>query len=142
MRRLTTFLLAFLLLAASPTWAANELSVTARLLFSKAGEPELSVGQVEFTVTVTGTNYIRHVQNIGLSEEALTLGDMTPGGWCYFENLDATNFVEIRGATGETDLVKMKAGEFSLLRMSADASAPYVIADTATVDLLVACFEN
>ena len=52
------------------------------------------------------------------------------------QNLDATNFVEIRDATGTGNLVKLLAGDPPFVfRLSADATAPYAIADTGTCNV-------
>jgi hypothetical protein len=121
---------------------ANELTLSASFSFDKSGGDSFDERVSELTVTVTGGNAIRHVQSVGTSEEAIVLGDVTPGGWCFVENLDATNFVEIRSGTGATDLIRLKAGEFALFRMSADASAPYAIADSSSCDVLFLLMED
>ena len=99
-------------------------------------------GKTAVSVSVTGTNALSHIQNIGTAEEAIVLGEVVPGGYCYIENLDATNFVSIRQATGAADLIRLKAGECCLFRMDADASAPFAIADTAACDVLFVLLED
>jgi len=114
---------------------ANELTVTISLSYEKGND------LIEFTKTVqsdvAGDNTLRHVQNIGTSEEAITLGDVSAGGYWLFYNLDSTNFVEIRQATGIADLIRLDAGDITIFRLTDDATAPFGIADTAAINLLV-----
>ncbi len=112
---------------------ANEATVTTSLQFAK-GTVDLTLSDAALTFDVTGTRYIRGVQSVGFSaEEALDMGDITDPGWAYFRNLDATNFVEIARATGESALIRLNAGESCCFRLI--ATAPFVQADTGSVDL-------
>lgn len=110
---------------------ANELSVTIKFSFSKGG---VKLQPDDFTddITVAGDNALHHVQNIGITEEAITLGDVVAGGYWLVRNLDATNFVELRSGTGAgNDILKLKPGEAQLIRFGTDVTAPFAIADTA-----------
>ena len=114
---------------------ANELVVSASLKFEKTGgSVDGAFGGIQ--INVTGDNCIRHVQAVGTSEEALSLGDVAAGGYWLFKNLDSTNYMEIRQGTGIADLVRINAGEIALFRLASDATAPFVIANTASVNLL------
>ena len=83
-----------------------------------------------------------NTQTVGITEEAILLGDVAVGGVWFVQNLDSTNFVEIRAGTGLTDLIKIKAGEWAIFRTSTDATAPFAIADTAPVQVRFLRFEN
>lgn len=115
---------------------ANELVLNLRAVFTKSGEsitfPDTNAQEIE--ITVSGTRYLVNRQSVGTSEEALELGDLSTGGYLIGVNRDATNYMEIRSGTGATDLVKLKAGEVCCFRVSGDAAAPYVIANTAAVE--------
>lgn len=63
------------------------------------------------------------------AEEALPLGDVGTIGWCFFQNLDATNFVTLYMATGHTVGLKFLPGEGYHFRLN--ATAPFAKADTA-----------
>jgi hypothetical protein len=116
---------------------ADELTLRIYLSYvdSSTGDEYKWPHSEEFTIDVTGTQWISHVQEIGTSEEAIELGEIATGGYFIAKNLDDTNFVEIRPGTGETDMVKLLPGESCLFRFSGDAAAPYAIADTAAVQL-------
>lgn len=112
---------------------ASEIEVRGRLSFSKSG----AAGGMDAagTFTLTGTKYQRGRQNVGTSEEALILGDAAAGGWVFIKNLDATNYVSLRSATGATDFIRINAGEFAMFRLHASSSAPFIIANTAAVEI-------
>ena len=114
---------------------ANEISVTIKITFAKGTLPTVTRNPSALSVDMTGTQFVAGVQSIGTAEEALDLGDMgaLTLGWMYCKNLDGTNFVEIRPATATADLIKLKAGEFALFRLT--SNTPYAIADTAACEL-------
>lgn len=116
---------------------ASELTLQGlHITLSKANVPGVDITISSIQPTVTGTQYMDNVQNIGFAaEEALLLGDVAPGGYCFFQNMDATNFVSLRQGTGTTNFIKLLAGEWACFRMSADSSAPFAIADTGAVNL-------
>ncbi len=113
---------------------ANEITLSA--IFKAAfGSSSILERVTDLSIDMTGSQVIHNIQTVATSEEVLLLGDVGVGGWLFAVNRDATNWVAIRGASGETDLVKMLAGEFALFRVHGDASTPYVIADTASCEL-------
>lgn len=113
---------------------ANELTLSGlTIAFSKSNCPPVNFSPTSISPTVAGTQWMDNVQLIGTSEEAILLGDVAAGGYCFFQNMDATNFVTIRAASGAADLVKLLAGEWCVFRMA--ASAPFAIADTGSCNL-------
>jgi hypothetical protein len=85
----------------------------------------------------TGVKYQKHVQNIGTSEEAIDLGEVTSLGYCLAINLDNTNYVELRSATGAgNDIIKLPAkGGLALFHWGSDVSAPFAVANTAACNV-------
>ena len=115
---------------------ANELSLSnLTVSFSKTGSPTVYFKPSTITPTVAGTQVMDNVQNIGLSEEAILMGDVAAGGYWFVQNLDAANFVQLRQATGATAFCKLLAGEWAIFRASADMTAPFAIADTGACDV-------
>jgi len=96
-----------------------------------------------FISTMSGLNSIQHVQNVGQTEEAILLGDVTPGGVMLVVNLDTTsgNYVEIRPNTGVADLIQVGTGEFAFFRLTDDA-VPYAISNNATSEVLFILIED
>lgn len=115
---------------------ANEITLTARLRFQD-GDLDDEVRVDGLQVSVSGSIMFHNVQSVATTQEALSLGDAGTGGYVMLVNRDATNFVEVRQATGASDLIRLKAGEVALFRLSPDATAPFVIADTASCNLEV-----
>lgn len=112
---------------------ANEVKITASLLFVKGNVKQISRAVTDLLVTVSGEKYTQIVQAITVSEIALDLGDVGTPGWCWMKNLDATNYVSIKPATGVAKMMKLLAGETALFRM--EASDPFAEANTGTVNL-------
>lgn len=112
---------------------ANELTVSASIRYTKSG---VSVNTDDFgasgvQIDVSGSEYLEGIQVVGTTEEAQLVGsDMATPGYVLLKNLDSTNFVKVRAASGGTDVIKLKAGEVAMFRLA--ATGPYMIADTAS----------
>ena len=123
---------------------ANELTLQIKATYAKSGAevtfPDLA--KQVLLVTVTGTRFIQMRQSVGTSEEALELGDIATGGYCIMVNRDATNYMEVRSGTGATDLIRLNAGEVAVFRISGDSTAPFVIANTAAVEIEYFLLQN
>jgi len=121
---------------------ADELTLTMAFKYVKGNVTLQPTGKTAVSISVSGTNVLYHIQNVGTSEEAITLGDVTPGGQTYIENLDATNFFSLRQGTGTTNVLRWLAGEGSIFRFDSATTAPFAIADTAACDVLFVLLEN
>jgi len=107
---------------------ANELSVSARISFSKSNA-RVSRSDTEL-IDVTGSEFTHQVQVIGTTEEQIEQGaDVGTPGYLWIKNLDATNYVEIGSTTGVYD-IKLKAGEIALYRHN--SATIYAKANTAS----------
>ncbi len=112
---------------------ADELTIRATLSFTKnSTNVELSAGPSDFDVT--GTNAMKHRQEIGTSEEAVTIGNVAAGGYILVVNRDATNYVTLRPGSGLTDLIRLEAGDFALFRLD-DSATLYALANTAACEI-------
>lgn len=97
---------------------ANEITVTLSLRASKSPltvEPTTKT----FNADMSGTDYASGTQIIGSSEEAISIGEVTTPGWCYFENLDTTNSIHIRAATGVANGITLLPGKACLFYAAA-----------------------
>jgi hypothetical protein len=109
---------------------ANELNLNASLSFVKnAAQVQRNINS---SLTVTGNSIVQAVQNIGTADETLALGDISTIGYVFFHNLDGTNYIQI-GSDGALYPLKLKAGEWALLRWN--AAAIHAKANTAACDL-------
>lgn len=99
---------------------ANELQVAGSISFTPAAGATLAEDFARAYFTVSGVSGIGNIISVGTSDESLALGDISTIGWVYFRNLDATNFISI-GSDGTLYPIKLKAGEFALMRWNAAA---------------------
>lgn len=94
-------------------------------------------------VTVATKKSMVTVQSVGTSEEALLLGDITSRGTCVLVNLDPTNYIEVKVATGGAIFAKLfpkgsTAGvNFCVVHLGSGAQSPFVIANTASCDMAI-----
>lgn len=114
---------------------ANEITIDCAFVFEKGvvriTGPELG----EINIDVAGSEFVHHIQSIGTSEEAIYMGaDIGTPGLAIFKNLDTTNYVSIRRATGEGAFMRIYPGKYAIIPYLA-ATAPYAIADTAACRL-------
>ena len=115
---------------------ADEITLSGlTIAFVKTASPSISVTVGSITPDVAGTQYMDNVQNIGVTEEAILLGDVAPGGYWFVQNMDVTNFVQLRQATGAAAFCKLLAGEWAIFRASVDMTAPFAIADTGACNV-------
>jgi hypothetical protein len=109
---------------------ANELTLNGSLEYHDSDGTEISIDIANLAASVSAKIALHARQNIGVTEEAIVLGEVTAPGWFFAINRDPTNFIECRVATGGAKFAKMKPGEFCMLRLGSGAQAPYAIADT------------
>lgn len=114
---------------------ANELLLNATLGYTDSEDADESLQIADLAASVSTKKYVKAKQNIGITEEAIGLGEVTSLGWGLFINRDSTNFIDLRVGTGSTKFAKLKAGEFAFFRFGSGITAPYAIADTAACQL-------
>ncbi len=121
---------------------ANEITVSALLRYSKGGNGFDRPPTGERKFTMSGDQHNDTVQVVPITTAAaLEMGPISTNvGWVLLENLNDTNFVSLRRVTGEENFMKIKAGEFALFRL--EATAPYIIADTASCNVRVTVIED
>lgn len=96
---------------------------------------DVASGTQNFQRNVGTKRPFKTVQSIGTSEEALSVGDGGTIVELYLKNLDVTNYVEIKVATGGAIFGKLLPGQDMLVRLGSGAQAPFAIANTAAVAL-------
>ena len=101
---------------------ANEITIAVQLNVTKNGATVAASPSV--VQTMTGDQMLSNVQIIGTTNEALVIGDVTPTGWFFIKNLDATNYVEVFLDNGNAQLAaKLLPSEFCLLKPGANIYA-------------------
>jgi hypothetical protein len=109
-----------------PAEAQLQISIS----FSKNGA--IIQRQLNAQFDVAGSVGLQNIQNIGTTDETLTLGDVATNGFLLIHNLDATNYITF-GSDGSSYPIKLKATEFGLIRFN--GAAIHAKANTAACDL-------
>ena len=120
---------------------ANEISAYVSLAASKNGA-NISSGQLSATDDMAGDQMTYNVQAVGITAEAVALGDVSTIGYALFKNMDPTNFVELAldSAVSTQIFAKLLPGDIALVPLK--TATIYAKADTAGVNLLVAAVER
>ena len=118
---------------------ADELSVRGSITFAgiTGGAQGFTTPAIAKTISMTGTNVYSGTQDIGTTEETVTIGEISTLGYILILNLDSTNFVEV-GLTGSYT-IKMPAGGFAVFPANGTI---YAKADTAICKIQVWAFEE
>ncbi len=116
---------------------AQELSLGATAAYEDAFGVTAEIDIPSLLVTL-GTKKVLHtIQSVGITEEALVLGDITTPCLLILVNRDDTNFVNVKVATGGAIFSKLDPDNvyWSIVPLGSGAQAPFVIADTAECDV-------
>eukprot|EP00914_Ancora_sagittata_P015247 GHVO01030011.1.p2 GENE.GHVO01030011.1~~GHVO01030011.1.p2 ORF type:complete len:195 (-),score=20.53 GHVO01030011.1:1274-1858(-) len=121
---------------------SNELSLAAELRFNKAGK--VSAMSSSGRLTISGNVIAELEQTVYTVEELLNLGQLgSLAGYVLIENLDSTNFVELRPASGGQDMIKIRAGMCALFELADNVTttaftgftSPVTPTDTNTIPI-------
>ena len=113
-----------------------EISISTNFSVSKGSLKRSKSLTDSLDFVATAPNVASGVSTIGFAaHEALVMQDVASAGWARFENVDATNFVQIGTdvAAAFVPFLKLLPGEFCVCRLG--TNAPYAKADTAAVKL-------
>lgn len=114
---------------------ADEIRIRAALSWAKSGSAGAG-DSGELSVAMTGSHGLETQQTVGITEEALLLGDVPAANAYYWiRNKDATNPVDLKPAAGGTVTTRIGAGRVALGQFGPSVSAPFVIAITAPVEI-------
>lgn len=122
---------------------ANEISIQANLAVRKSFLTARRQQSRSFTLNAASPAKAAGIASIGFAaHEAIPMGDVATAGWAWFENLDATNYVQIGVDVSAAfhPIIKLMPGEFAVVRLA--TNAPYAKANTAAVKLDYEIFED
>lgn len=127
---------------------ANEVTSSVSIAYDD-GFQNGSLGVVSRLLTSAGQRFTKLIQNVGTSEEAVNLGELSAVGAYILVNLDPDNFVTVRCSSGGVVRDKLKpdaledgtggwcAGDC----MGGGSQAPTVQADTASCRVAILVVE-
>ncbi len=126
-----------IVLGFTAAWAADELQLSIGWTYSKNGRKR-TLAPTAVNYNVAGSAVIENVQTIATNAggAALVLGDVTDPGFAWFNNLDASNKVEIGCYDVNTNFVaalSLRAGEKAACWLA--MTAPRAMAYTNSVKL-------
>ncbi len=116
----------------------QQLKINASLVYDD-GSVEADLSVEDFIATVSTEKIAKNIVSVGLTEGAIPLGEVATLGYVFLKNLDPTNFVEVRPASGSgNDYIRLDAaGGIALFRFGSDCTAPYWIANTGACKCVV-----
>lgn len=127
------------------------ISISARFEDARGVSVGYSVSRKKITSTFANRKAVKLVQTVGTAEEALNLGDLTGATikYVFLRNLDYTNYIQLRKATGEAACMRLEAdvnqdgtGGVAVIPWESGVTAPFVIANTAACDLEILIIPN
>lgn len=112
---------------------ANELQYTITGEYQKGNNRKITFGGTKNKKSISGNTRAGTQVSVATSEEVIPLGEVTAAGaYMWVKNLDDTNYIELRTATGASnDAIRCPAGKEICFYWGSDVSAPYWIANTA-----------
>lgn len=128
---------------------ALEVTLSGSLAYDD-GLLSVSAALVSRKQTSAANNFVNQVQSIGLSDEAIRVGDLATIGAYFFKNLDPTNIVTIKdGSAGhvihvlDPDINGDGNGGFAMCsKAGSNMQAPYAVAAVAACRLEVLLIEQ
>lgn len=114
---------------------ANELIYTITGEYQKGNSIKETFGGSKVKKSVSGNVKLGGIVSVGTSEEVIPIGEVTAAkAFMWVKNLDDTNFIELRSATGASnDVIYCPPGKEIAFYWGTDVTAPYWIASTAAV---------
>lgn len=109
---------------------AGEAIISAQIVLDKGNVHIPAFGIMGLPVDVSGSRYVKQIQLIGITQEAIGMGEIAAPGFSVWINRDPTNAIQLRRATGEGAMVRLKPGEVAMFRL--EATAPFAIALVAS----------
>lgn len=113
-----------------------EVSSSLTLVYTDVNGNEHSLQLDGAKRTATTPKFLEFEQTVGITEEALLLGECTAPFEVAVINTDPTNFIYVKSGTGGLRIAKVFPGKGMLVPLGPDMQAPFVIADTAPVKIV------
>jgi len=119
---------------------ANEITIKAGLACTNSYLTVKDTSTTRRFDQTTGRGGGPGVVDIGTTEETISFGDCTPG-WCEFENLDGTNYVQIGFSTTVYGFRLLKNGGKAIMYLESAATV-YAKANTAACKVKVTALNS
>ena len=122
---------------------ARELTISLSAAYEDDAGMTAQVDISNLIVTLATARCHHTKQNVGTTQEAINLGDVSSLGVLVLVNLDPTNYIEVKTATGGTIIAKLfplvdsgAAGlNWCCLQVGSGITAPFVIANSGACEM-------
>jgi hypothetical protein len=116
---------------------AQELSLAGSASYEDAFGVTAEIDIPSLTVTLSTKKVLHTKQTVGITEEALVLGDITTPCLLVLVNRDETNYVSVKVATSGAIFAKLNPDNvyWCIVPLGSGAQAPFVIANSAECEL-------
>jgi hypothetical protein len=116
---------------------ANEITITSSLTFYKPSIMSSAISRAfnGLQRSVTGTTYVQDSMLAAITATLIPLGNVTNPHWAYFYNLDPVNYLQIQNGVSGTPFLRLLAGDPAVGVPLDPSVVPYVIANTAPVQM-------
>lgn len=114
------------------------LSVSAAYEDSVGATAEFEVANL--VKTLTAKKCAKQKQTVGLTPEALLIGDIATLGYLFVTNLDPNNDVTVFTSSGGDESTLLEPGDVMCNPCGDDMQDPFVVADTAECEILICAF--
>lgn len=112
---------------------ANEFTFSTSFTYTRGTFASLARSLASLGITVSADPISSGVLSVTVAEVAIPLGSVAlADNILVVKNLDSTNFIELRIASGGAKYQKIKPGEMWPHRISTGVTAPFLIANVAT----------
>lgn len=123
---------------------ANEVTASFSIAYDD-GLQERALEVADRIFSSAGQRVTCLIQTVGITEEAVLLGDIASIGPFAIVNLDPTNYVEVKVATAGAIFARLapdvdadgKGGWVAMTRLGSGAQVPYMIANTAVCKVAI-----
>ena len=113
---------------------ANEISVVVTLQYTNVATGVGALARnLSGAFSISGARYVAGTQRLTTTPAAIDLNGITNVGFIWAKNLDPTNDVKLRSATGAADTITLKPGEACLYRST--TNTPSASSSASTVDM-------
>jgi hypothetical protein len=123
---------------------ANEIKVTTQIKCDNANFSMPLFGKQNQGVTQTTPGGMVPGQvSIGTTDTTISFAGLTALGWCYLQNLDATNYVDFGpDSSGMIAAVRLKPGEPGMLIRLVPGTTYKAKANSAACKVLILALDN
>lgn len=121
---------------------SNEITINGSVQYEDDDNSSAILQVIDAVFSSASRRPTRLKQNVGITEEAINLGDITTPGYAIFVNRDPDNTIDLRVSSGGAKFARLDPdadengkGGFAILKLGSGAQTPYAIANTEACEM-------